>query len=133
IQAPIRAWEDRMTTVRMLVLDDSAQFCEMLRDYAEMCRHEYTIECKHSNSTTEALEIMADWSPTIMLVDAHLSDGDAFELVDRFSDSSSSVVVVADSHSQEIEASARARGADGYLCKSENPDHMESLLYFLMH
>ena len=118
--------------VRVLVIDDQESFYSLLSEYAEMCRHEHKIECQHALGAEAALKAVSSWEPSIILLDAHLSGEDSYAMVHRLRGNGAAIVVTSDLPSREIEESAKAHGADGYLPKLTNPDDMDFLLEFLV-
>ena len=114
--------------VRLLVVDDQNQFCELVREIAELSSHIYDISCEFTNSEERAMELVSTWDPSVILVDAHLSEIDSPQFVKDCQSSPAPVVVTSELHSQSIEDAAREWGASGYAPKSESPEDVERLV-----
>ena len=114
--------------IRLLVIDENPGYYQSLSGWAEMCRHEYPVVCRHVRSDEEAPKIISEWEPSVVLIDAYLQDGEPFKFVERCRAEPFQVIVMSSEHSQAIEDSARLHGAAGYLTKSEDPDDLERLL-----
>lgn len=115
--------------VRLLVIDDHEEYFELIKEYADMCSHQFDIICTYSESGERGLELIRSWSPSIVIMDAHLPDVHAYSLLEVCNDEACPVIVTSDQRSNEIEQSMLAQGACAYLPKTDNPDEMESLLY----
>lgn len=114
--------------VKLLVVDEHSQYCSLIREHAEMYGHALKLVCECVNSGREALEKISTWEPSVVLLDAHLPDINSFEVLDACRNGRATVVVSSDVCSRDIENSARAHGASGYVTKSENPEDIEALL-----
>ncbi|MBX7144074.1 MAG: response regulator [Oligoflexia bacterium] len=117
--------------VKLLVVDEHDQYCTLIQEHAELYGHSLKIVCECVNSGREALERITKWEPSVVLLDAHLPDMNSFEVLDACRNGRATVVVSSEVCSREIEDSARAHGASGYVTKSDNPEDIEALLYEL--
>ncbi len=115
-------------TVKLLVVDEQPGYCELIREHAEICSHQIDIICEYVTSGREAIEKIAEWKPSVILLDAHLQDINSFEVLESCREGRATVVVASDHCSRAIMDSARERGASGYVTKSENPEEIEALL-----
>lgn len=118
--------------MRLLVLDDGLEFCALLEEYSDLCRHQFKVSCRFAKTLSEVKEASVEWHPSMVLIDAHTEAADSFEVLDWFRDSESAVVLTSETMSREIEVSAKQRGASGYLPKTVNPDEMEGFLQRLV-
>lgn len=118
--------------VRLLVVDDQKGYYELLKEYTELCSHEYNIECAYAADQKQAIGMYNSWHPSIVLVDAHLPDTSGFELLEKIIDKAASVVITSSVPSLAIEESARKRGANGYLPKTDNFDELDSVLSYIV-
>lgn len=118
-------------TIKLLVVDEQAGYCDLIREHAEICSHQVEILCECVNSGREALERIANWRPSVILLDAHLHDMNCFDVLESCREGRATVVVSSDHCSKEIMDSARDHGASGYITKSESPDQIEALLFEL--
>ena len=115
-------------TVKLLVIDDFSSFFEIISHYADICSHLVRIECKYAACESEALGIIKEWDPSVVLVDLYLPDLNGFDFVERYRDMLPPIIITCESRSRELEERARLRGASAYLQKSDNPDDMEYVL-----
>lgn len=118
-------------TIKLLVVDEQASYCDLIREHAEICSHHVDIVCECVNSGKDAIEKIASWKPSVILLDAHLNDVNSFEVLQSCREGRATVVVASDHCSREIMDSARSHGASGYVTKSENPEEIEALLFEL--
>jgi len=114
--------------LRLLVVDEHREYFERIRDCAELCRHQFVVDCQFSRNADNATELMLSWQPGVVLVDAHLRQGNTLEFVHRCRDGQASIIVSSESASQDIEVSARRFGAQGYVSKSDDMEEIEALL-----
>lgn len=114
--------------VRLLVVDEQTEFCELVQEIAELASNKFDITCEFTDCGTRASELVRDWEPSVILVDADLSGVDSQELVRAFRKSSAPVVVTSQVQSRTIEESARRWGASGYVAKSESHGEVERLV-----
>ena len=114
--------------VRLLVVDEQARFCELVQEIADLASHMYDISCEFTDSGSRARELVRDWDPSVILVDAHLSDINSCEFVNDCRDVRAPVVVTSEERSSSIEESAREWGASGYFTKSESVEDVEKLV-----
>ena len=106
----------------ILVVDDEAQITRVLR--TSLCAQGYDIRV--ANSGEMALEIMKDWSPTLIITDLSMPSIDGVQLcreVRAVSDVPILVLSVRDKEQQKVEA--LDAGADDYVTK---PFNMNELL-----
>lgn len=118
--------------VRLLVVDDQKGYFDLLKEYTELCSHEYDIECAYAADEKQALGLYDSWHPSIVLVDAHLPDVSGFELLEKIIDKAAAVVITSSAHSFTIEESAKRRGANGYLPKTDNFDELDNVLSYIV-
>lgn len=119
--------------VRLLVVADDEShedhdYYKHLKEVADLSSHIYEITCNITHSGKEGLELINSWQPTVILVDAHLSDINSCEVVTVGSKQEVPVVVVSDHRNAEIEESAISLGAKGYISKSDTPEDVETAL-----
>jgi DNA-binding response OmpR family regulator len=114
--------------MRLLVVDDCSEFCELIQEFSELCSHQFGIRCEVVDSGQAAIAKIASWIPELVLVDAHLLEGSTLELRRLCREGQAPVVVTSDQMSLEIQSSATNWGAAGYLPKSLDPDEMELFL-----
>lgn len=117
--------------VRVLVVEDQAEQFDSLNEYADMYHSSYNVICKRADSSFTAKELMRTWHPSVVLLDAHVTDDDGGDQIGYFSDAGVAVVVMSRVRSAKIEESAINKGAAAYISKSENPDDVEALLELL--
>lgn len=114
--------------VRLLVVQEVDQFRDMLEDWIELHSLDYRIEVRTTDSGQDGLELLHNWCPSVVLVDAHIPDLDGFTLVNYCKQSCVPVFVLSSEQSMEIELTALQSGAAGYFPAIEDPGLVEQLL-----
>ncbi|NDC38909.1 MAG: response regulator [Proteobacteria bacterium] len=114
--------------VRLLVVDEQTEFCELLEEIAELASNQFDIKCEFTDCGDRASELVRKWEPSVILVDADISGVDSKELVRSFRQVRVPVVVTSQVQSRTIEESARRWGASGYVAKSSDHSEMERLV-----
>ena len=117
--------------VRLLVVDEHQSFCDIVQEVVELASHVYDITCEVTDSGERARELVKNWDPSVVLIDAHITDVNSFELVRDISHTRAPIVVTSVERSQVIEEAARKWGASGYMWKSENAEDVERLVHEL--
>lgn len=115
-------------TVRLLVVDEQISFFDLLNEQAEVADVGADFSCAYTTSGLEALELIKSWAPSVVLLNAHLSEGFTPDLIERCCERHIQVIVTSDMVSASIEKSAKDWGADAFLVKSEDPDDLEHLI-----
>jgi DNA-binding response OmpR family regulator len=114
--------------LRLLVVDDNASFCLLVQEHAEILDFQCSIDCRVVTSGTDAVKVVNSWHPSCVLLNVHIHDGNAFELLKRWRDGLTTVVAMSDQRSQEIEDSVKEHGADAYYARTDNPEELLQLL-----
>ena len=117
--------------IRLLVVDDQLDFCDSLKECVELCRHQFEIECEFVDSALRAAQLLHEWSPSVVLVDTHLSSIEGLRVIDGCRELSIPVVATSSSADPMMEENVMSRGAIGHIVKSEDPEEMEHLLSVL--
>ncbi len=117
--------------VRLLVLDENSQYSESIRECAEMTHHSFDLEVKCVEDEGEARELIKSWDPSVIILDAYLPKSNSFSMLEGYLAELVPVIMASSTLSREIQRSAMAKGAVGYVEKSENFDELESLLTLL--
>ena len=116
-------------SVRLLVVDEQQGYFEQVRDYAELCSHQFDIECAYARTEVEARIKMKSFLPTVIMIDAHLPDVGDLRCIQDYQQGFAPVIVTSDHRSIEIEEAARENGAHAYVTKSDQPEELELLLF----
>lgn len=119
--------------VRLLVVNDQLNYCELVQEHVDLNSHIYDIECRCVESADEALRMITAWAPSVVLLDAFVDDMNSFEFLRRCDNARMPVVVTSMHGSVEIERSALEHGAAAYVPGSEDPDTMDYLLERIVH
>jgi len=103
--------------MRVLYVDDD-RVNAML--FAETCRCAENIEVETADSGAEALDLVAQWRPDLLVIDLHLPDTDGYRLLptlrERVGERLPAYLCSAD-ETLRVEAPARAAGFDGCWAK----------------
>jgi CheY-like chemotaxis protein len=78
-QAAPRPCPRELDGLKVLVVDDDADACEMIRAAFEHCRS----RVKTSVSAAEALALIQDWRPDILVADISMPEMDGYQLIRR--------------------------------------------------
>ncbi len=113
--------------IKLLVVDENREYFEQLQDCAEMCSHEFKVECLYTSDEKEALDIIENEHPAIVVLDAYIPEFDNLGLIERCQNGAT-VVVTSDFSVPELSATSRKWGAEEYIPKSSNPDEVEEAL-----
>lgn len=98
------------------------------KDFTEINRHLYDLKCNFVKLGKVALKEIGKWEPTIILVDAHLTDINCCDILERCRREHLPVILTSDYRLSEMEKSIEALGASAYVPKADSPDDFESLL-----
>lgn len=124
--------QEQKKQLKVLIIDEHREYFERIRDCAEMCRHQFVIDCQFTASPDQARTIISSWNPGLVLVDAHVPSLNSIEFVRQCSDQKLPVIVTSELPSNDISESARKNGASGYVPKSEDVEEIEALLQQLL-
>lgn len=114
--------------VRLLLVQEPDSFRTMLLDWIELSSHHYYISIRTAETGNAALELLNTWFPSVVVIDAHLTDLNCFTLIDECKRSCIPVFVTSKEQSTEIELSAQQSGASGYFPAIDDPIMMDQLL-----
>jgi len=117
--------------VRLLVVDEEPNYFAQLREYAELCRHEFQIECKFADSKERLEEVIKQWSPSVVILDLYAIGIPCFEVLEGCRGRSIPVIATCPAYSHEIEHSALSHGAVAYRPKSDDPEELEQTLHLV--
>jgi PAS domain S-box-containing protein len=110
--------------LRVLLVDDSAAFAAVLAMLVAQAGH----ETRHAGTVAAADAALAEWPADLVLVDAHLPDGPASQVVAAARAARSRPAVVAMSGGAVSEMEAAVPGADLYVEKVRLPQRLEELV-----
>lgn len=116
--------------IKLLVIHDQPSEVEQITDWAEMNDHLFSVEIQFTNIAEKAYELIGSWNPSVIMLDAHLTDENSFEVLNRVKDNAIPIVMTSEHNSNEIGQSAIENGADMYFSFGDDPEFAE---YFLMY
>jgi len=119
--------------LRVLVADEQREYFEAIRECAELCRHQFTIECEFVDTERTLLSALSRFRPSVVLLDAHIPHVDSFDMIRQCHLGEVSVILTSKHMSSEISDSAKQHGASGYVSKSFDMEEVEALLNQLMN
>ncbi len=114
--------------VRLLVIMDDLSSQQQLEEQVSLIEHQYSITYKYAKSSAEVSELMREWGPSVVLVDAFCRSVNCFEFVEQWREGVSSIVVTSEAPSQSIAESAMLQGASAYIVRGEDLEDVEFLL-----
>lgn len=108
---------------KILVVDDEVKPCEILKRFLE--RKGYEIFT--SNNGKVALEKVKNEKPDIILLDIRMPEMDGIEVLKRVRefDKDVSIIMVTAIKDEEVSEEALKAGADGYINKPIDLNHLE--------
>jgi len=117
--------------VRLLVVDENNQYSDSIQECAELAYPGYHLEVKCAHNEANTRELLKSWDPSVVILDAYLPESDSFSMLESYLAGLVPVIMTSTALSKEIEKSAMAKGAVGYVEKNDNPEELESLLHLL--
>ena len=118
--------------LRLLVVHDRRESCELLKEAVDLNRHNFRIDCQFTTSGEKGLEMVKQWQPAVVLLDAHIGDLNSFKFLDQCKDGAASIIMTSDAGSIDIELSAQRHGARGYWQWVDDPEGVEMILQQIM-
>jgi DNA-binding NarL/FixJ family response regulator len=123
---------DGRRILRLLVVNDQREYCEHLKEQVDLNSHLYQIECQYTTSGKKALQMIKQWHPAVVLLDAHIGDINSFKVLQRCKGGAASIIVTSEFVSRDIEQSAMRNGATGYYATIDDPEGIEHLIEQIM-
>lgn len=117
--------------VRLLVVDDHVEFCDLVKEIVDLSTHVFEITCEFATDKASARNLMKSFEPSVVLLDAHLEGGNSLQCLEDWKHLPAQVVVTSVSNSPAIEKAARTGGASGYCPKSNKIEDVERLVHEL--
>jgi DNA-binding response OmpR family regulator len=108
------------TVATVLVVEDERDIRELLRRYLERAGHAVLT----SGTGSEALLLLIDSAPDLLLLDLGLPDIDGFEVLQRATEISIPVIALTARSSVEDRIRGLERGADDYVTKPFSPQEV---------
>jgi two-component system, OmpR family, response regulator CpxR len=106
------------TPESVLIVDDDAHLCEMLRDY--LAGHGWSVLTAHTG--TDGIALARERHPDLIILDVMLPDLDGFEVLRRLHQTEPYKVLMLTARGEEIDRIVGLEmGADDYLGKPFNP------------
>ena len=108
-----------MRKLNVLLVDDNAQFQKAARDVVAALPCVASVECAHSG--VEALALLADFKPDLVLTDIMMPDMSGFVLIRKLREGNAPprVVAVTLHEGPEYRAAVRRSGAEDMISKRE--------------
>ncbi len=119
---------DSKKEVRLLIIQECDEFRTLLEDWIDLNAYHFKISLRTTESGQTGGELINSWVPSVVLLDAHLTDHNSFSLIDQCRRTCVPVFVVSSQQSSEIEVSARQSGASGYFPANGDPEMIDLIL-----
>ena len=116
--------------VRLLVVDDHSEHFAQVQEVAQMYNSEFEFECRLVSDSSQAVEVAAEWNPTVVLIDLHLI-ASALDVLGKIAEQGPVVVATSESRIPELPEKLSKYGASGYLTKSEALEDVEAMLQYI--
>lgn len=119
---------DKETPVRILIVDDEEYIVRMIE--TALRNSDLNLEIRSSLSGFEALVVIGEFKPNLVILDIHLADMKGEQLL--FSLHQRSCKILAISGDTELLSEVANKGADGYLLKPFMPNDLLDKVRFLL-
>jgi CheY-like chemotaxis protein len=116
--------------VKLLVVDDHSEHFTQVQEVAAMYHADFDFECRLVSDSSQALEMAAEWRPSVVLVDLHLI-ADTLDVLGKIAQQGPVVVATSETRIPELPEKLSQYGAAGYLTKSEALEDVEALLSYV--
>lgn len=116
--------------VKLLVVDDHSEHFTQVQEVAAMYHAEFDFECRLVSDSVSALEVAAEWQPSVVLVDLHLI-ADTLDILGKIAEKGAVVVATSETRIPDLPEKLSQYGAQGYLTKSEALEDVEALLSYV--
>lgn len=114
--------------VKLLVVDDHEPYCDLIRECADMWHYAYDLECEFASSAEKALQLVHDFCPTVIMLDAHMLDVDCVEFIENHKAANATLIVTSEHPTEGLAEMATSHGAVIYVTKTEDPDELDCTL-----
>jgi len=113
------AMQDRMSKIRILIVDDSREFLEVEKNFLSMEPHIEVVG--EAVSVQEAIDLTGLLKPDLVLMDIAMPDISGIEAAKRIKEKAGApyVVILTLYDNPEYKSLSEAAGADGFVTKSE--------------
>jgi len=113
------AMQDRMSKIRILIVDDSREFLEVEKNFLSMEPHIEVVG--EAVSGQEAIDLTGLLKPDLVLMDIAMPDISGIEAAKRIKEKAGApyVVILTLYDNPEYKSLSEAAGADGFVTKSE--------------
>jgi DNA-binding NarL/FixJ family response regulator len=116
--------------VKLLVVDDHSDHFRQVEEVAAMYHADFDFECRLVTDSSQALEVAADWQPSVVLVDLHLI-AESLDILGKIAEKGPIVVATSETRIPELPEKLSQYGAAGYLTKSDSLEDVEALLSYV--
>jgi DNA-binding NtrC family response regulator len=111
-----------MTQSRILIVDDEEEICEMLSDFLV----ERGYEAFHASTGTEALNLVKEVRPHLLLLDIRMPEMDGIEILRqiRSIDQEVCIIMITGYHDVDIAKQALKLGASDFITKPVDLEYL---------
>ena len=114
--------------LKLLIVDDHLDYFELVKDQLSHSSCAVPVVCRYASSSAEALSLIENWHPSIVVLDVHSTPQDNIDLMKKCQAGLLPVITISENGAAEIDTWVRQHGASGHFIKSEDPEQIEELL-----
>ena len=113
--------------LRMLVVDEESDHYECLVSGIGVVDLAGGAECRLASGEVEALRVIDEWNPHVVLVDVHCG-GNGLRMIEGLAARGAQVVALSQERIPDLERGVLHYGARCYHAKSDDPEAIEAFL-----
>lgn len=113
---------------RILVVDDESEYFDALCDVAELCRHQFRVICRRASSCGEAVSLIPDWRPSVVIMDLRAGVERGGELISYCKGGSPELIALCPEEHQVTDSKQASLPMSTLWPKTSDPEELEVLL-----
>jgi CheY-like chemotaxis protein len=113
--------------IRLLFIPEDAVSKELAKEQSDFLRYDYDIDIKFANTREEALNLMINWTPSVVVLDLYCPHFDTLKFLEEWKGGLAEFVALGTSASSELIKSLREKGAISLVMQHDPQDDLEFL------
>lgn len=114
--------------VKLLIVNEEDDFSDLLKKHIELNQYQGRIIFKQVCSQDDAVELLKNWQPSVVMIDAYLPDVNSLDLVERWQGGTAQLIVTSDNKHKNLEVEALRKGASAVVIKSYDIDSINETI-----
>lgn len=114
--------------VRLLIVEDHDHCRQYFQDAVDTWHPQFRIECAFAKNLGEALEYIATWNPSIIMLDAYFGESGCFDALNDWKPQDVPIVITSELPIEGIRESVLQKGALEYFAFSDDPEDIDLVL-----